>query len=832
MGFFKSFLLLLFVTLSVLVPTLSAAREVVVNEEYKPPATIPRLPTLSQTVRSDWMNVKSGCGNGTQAKGDGKTDDTEAFQACFTMLGGSVARTMSTVYIPPGKYVIKKTLVLNNVLGKTVIGSGETSVLIWAGQVGKNSTLIWSDGISRSRLMGFVLDGTAGCDIGIDHSSNHSLFETRLRHTNQKYLGFRQAGIRVGGYLHRVESAEIIYENCIFDSIGYGCKGLPYPPMSQRGCGAVALLNFNDYDNVFDGVHFYNNTYAIYNDKMANVYVRNSRFEGSTMADIYLAGSAGNSVRRSVSQGSAQFISSPARDPSPPNPTVIMDNRVDSWTGSDGAISYSLRGPVMAFDNQFTNAPNGSIPIQPKPANDSNVTLWVLDNNQLDGKLVNASVLLAGQDNLRVYDLGVNETKPLPPTPITPKTSFLKATWPLPGKVYDVTTFGANGSHPGDDTAGIQAAIDAAAKAGNGAMAYIPIGTYKINKTITISGKDFWVGGSGFASELVMSLCPPKNTTCKSPPAIIVSDVTGVTIEQLFVGAPFGVDKVRIQGGKGSTNVKLDGMYTVDSDKNMGMYNDSGVVVMGLLKGDVVHAIHVDSNLIIQDSSKGTVLVGMMIESVLTVQAPTKNLKKSKEMTSVAPPNPVVPPIIGFLTFIGLTQPHDIVVEDDESVTITDLYLEQQPGHIMMSGTGKGTKPGRVSIQGVKVMVTTPSFATIDNYYGNLFYMSGCFMEKSFPAWEVTYTGTRDFNLTLIGNNFDSSMKSAPITFPSGKTVQVTALANTLSNFTDINMGQTMGQMKDVTMDSSLWGVHAALNDFRVLGMTDLALNHPSLFES
>lgn len=30
--------------------------------------------------------------------------------------------------------------------------------------------------------------------------------------------------------------------------------------MSQRGCGGVALLNFNDYDNVFDGAHFSGNS--------------------------------------------------------------------------------------------------------------------------------------------------------------------------------------------------------------------------------------------------------------------------------------------------------------------------------------------------------------------------------------------------------------------------------------------------------------------------------------------------------------------------------------------------------------------------------------------
>ena len=63
-----------------------------------------------------------------------------------------------------------------------------------------------------------------------------------------------------------------------------------------------AILNFNDYDNVFDGNVFLRNSYGIYNDKMANVYVRNCNFQASQMADVYLAASAGNSVRRCISR--------------------------------------------------------------------------------------------------------------------------------------------------------------------------------------------------------------------------------------------------------------------------------------------------------------------------------------------------------------------------------------------------------------------------------------------------------------------------------------------------------------------------------------------------
>lgn len=152
------------------------------------------------------------------------------------------------------------------------------------------------------------------------------------------------------------------------------------------------------------------------------------------------------------------------------------------------------------FDNEFTNAPatgadvvTAAHPIQPKPPVSSKHTFWIIDNNQVDGKPAGADALMDAPSNVKVYDIdALAPSKPtVPPSPITPATVFLKTVWPTPGKIFDVTSFGANGSHPGDDTVGIQAAIDAAAKAGQGAMAYLPAGSYMINTSLTVTGDDF-----------------------------------------------------------------------------------------------------------------------------------------------------------------------------------------------------------------------------------------------------------------------------------------------------------------------------------------------------
>ena len=77
---------------------------------------VPSLPTLEHVQRSDWLSVKEGCGAGPKAQGDGKSDDTEALQACFASIG-NMSRSKHTVYLPPGKYIVKETLVLYKVLG-------------------------------------------------------------------------------------------------------------------------------------------------------------------------------------------------------------------------------------------------------------------------------------------------------------------------------------------------------------------------------------------------------------------------------------------------------------------------------------------------------------------------------------------------------------------------------------------------------------------------------------------------------------------------------------------------------------------------------------------
>ena len=475
------------------------------------------------------------------------------------------------------------------------------------------------------------------------------------------------------------------------------------------------------------------------------------------------------------------------------------------------------RGPVFLYDNQFTNGPAGGpggggrepggpsgsapVPIQPNPPASSNHTFWVFANNRLDGKPASAAALITAPSNVQIYDLGAlapGNSPDVPPSLISAGSVFLKPSWPLPSKIFDVTHFGANGSHAGDDTVGIQAAIDAAAKAGGGAMAYLPAGQYTINQTLRVTGANFWLGGAGYASTITFSCPPVAGAKVKSCPAsgaaLHISAASGVTIEQLQITTPSGTDQLLVQGGTGVKLLKLDGIYC-----GVDVWNSTNAIhIDGLQHGEVVHAVHLDGNMNVSNSDAGTVLVGMLIQSALHVNGPEANAGAEAEAgagaeTRTAVRGPAAAPALGFLTFIGLVDDYDVIVEDDKSVVIEDLYCEQlKVGHLRLSGSGSGSVPGRVVIHGIKSGSFGPDFATIDNYFGSLFYMSSMFLEKSYPQWEITQTGSAEFNLTLMANNFDSSnIDYLGITLGAGgKKGSVNLIANSASNFSDTGCGE------------------------------------------
>ena len=89
--------------------------------------------------------------------------------------------------------------------------------------------------------------------------------------------------------------------------------------------------------------------------------------------------------------------------------------------------------------------------------------------------------------------------------------------------------FGAKGDGQTDDTAAVQAAIDAARQAGRGAIAYFPTGRYVVKRPIAVTGRDYTVGGGGFRCGLVWRGEAGR-------PLVEVTGVQNVTLANLGIG--------------------------------------------------------------------------------------------------------------------------------------------------------------------------------------------------------------------------------------------------------------------------------------------------------
>lgn len=571
----------------------------------------------------------------------------------------------------------------------------------------------------------------------------------------------------------------------------------------------------SDYDNAFDGCTFINNSYGVYADKMANVYVRNSRFEASSAVDVFLAPGAGNSVRRCVSTGSSMFVAAPHH--SAVSPTTIEDCRVDGWTGP-AAISYGLRGPLTLLDNQFTNSNYTPVAFTPWPQVFGAI---LFAGNTVNGKpAIGADLLPKSQHNIQVLDLPVETA---PHTRLSPTTQFAKHWWPgVPTKYIPATKYGCTGQVNQDATACTQATIDAAAAIGGGVAAYFPPGTYAVNSSLSVSGgKNFSVHGGGFGTQFVWT-----GDTLPVPAVIAIK------------GGGGGLRLAHFQvicGGKGlslCTKVLHDGTIdsapptsgvaagrlTVYDEVYTGtgtgdVWNATGFRVHGLAEGDMVHFIHLDGNLEVDDSASGTVLLNFMIQGSLNVSGNTlPNLD-----------NPF--PSVGALTMVGLTD-HDMNVNDDQSAVVTDYYSEQiKTGHLRLSGSGasSGHPGGRVTISAVKSQCYTPDEITAVNYHGSLYYSSSFFFEG--PSVRITQRGATEMNISIVGNAFWGDTDAAvTLDLASGAEGRVTAIANLLANYSGGPQNRSLPEQRHAGTDGA---IAAALLDFRRLGAVDLYLNHP-----
>ncbi|HEY5913653.1 MAG TPA: glycosyl hydrolase family 28-related protein [Verrucomicrobiae bacterium] len=736
----------------------------------------PQIPSLRWEERSDWISVKTGIT--PAAVGDGQADDTVALQKAL-----SEVRDGTVLYFPPGSYRITSTLVLKNPtgarwIGGLIVGSGRDTRLVWDGAEGR--TMLLLNGMAYSRFVGFELDGRGKAGVGFHYQATQG-FQTEVTHRHLAFRGFTNAAVLEDHPDEGQALAETTFENCLFEDC-------------ERG---VAFLQFNDYDFTFDGCEFRRCGVAI-DCNHGNFYVRNCHFEGSRVVDVRDGSEHCSSIRRSTSTGPQAFVSRS----SSVAPLTIQDCRVDGWKNPEGAV-LSSRPPLLLFDCEFTTPPKDAQGAGLPPVRvHSDGQRLLVSGNQAHGA---PGLTQGARPMLMIIPAGERKG-----VVRSASQSFLRETARLPKRVFDARRdFGAQANGVADDTSAIQKTIAAASTASGGAMVYLPTGRYVITNTLRITGKDFFVGGSGWRTQLIWR--GPEDGVM-----VEVRDAQNVVLEDLMVGAHDagsmnnGADIHQVGSTRGS-RVTYDGVYV------FGMYQKQprrkGFLFTGLGENDVVIMPHVQGNLRFVNCGRATVLANCSYEGSVVVEG------KEKARDG----------LLGFQTRLATIVTHGLYLRNNHSIVMSDFYVEQADNGYLFEGAADDP-PGRATLTGAKFHSFTSSdpakntLLDIRNYRGQISIGPYQFYQEP-KRMRMKQQGAEPVELFVWASSWYGAKPDPQL----GPTARLWAVGNEFYGTAPAGDLEMEGSfLQEAPTDSSLTKLSRALDDLRRLGEIDLRFNHPS----
>ena len=728
------------------------ARDAAAMENYL--ASWKSLPLIQ---RSDWINVKSDIT--PAAMGDGVTDDTVALQAAFAKLDDQKVDAPRIFYFPPGTYRITATLTPTKVQGGALYGHGGATRVVWDGPQG--GRMFHSNGFGRSIWFGLSLDGAGKAAVGVDHDSK-TYYETRVRYQYCSFANFTESGIRVG-HDQKMASAEMMFYDLLF----INC---------ERG---ISFQQFNDYDNAIVRNIFRNCGSAIH-CAVGNVYVRDCHFEGSREEDLLLAPHS-HSVRRCTSVGSNAFIRT-AQPGEFPLLLAVEDCHVSGWKDPQGAVQLLNRGPITFFDSVFVGPVVADSPAinlgNPLKFQQTLITANVKSKGS-------APALVRSGANARVIDVPRDREMLI--------VKLADRRWDcrpeLPGNIFDARIgFGAAGDSRADDTAAIQATINAARASGHGAEAYLPIGRYRITRTLNLPAGNYGFGSSlGFRSVLAWSGTGGQSM-------VHAEDPDGVVVRQLRFEAPAKMDvSSLLVTANAPGHFHCDGLYAGGSRNP----RFRGLVLDSLPAGFSVYAPHVNGDTLVRNCGNACILIDNWYADYngpFTISGGSGGSG-----------------FIGINSGVASCCDVDLTVRDNASIVFGDLYSEQTQAHLLATGK-PGQKPGRITISAAKQEGHATDKIKIDGYAGQVTYNRANFANT--PHHFVGRSGNH-CRLLLLGDAFCP----LPPTFDL-KGVESISLGNLVWNFKD--KSQQLPLPDPVPLKSAFPAVNASLDHFRELSQANL----------
>ncbi len=783
-------------------------------------AVNPQLPDLRWEKRSDWVDVRS-----LGAKGDGVADDTAAIQAALDSLvdwersGWKPVYGPKTVYLPPGTYRITDTLHLYRMSGAMLVGHGRGTRVVWDGAAGK--TMFWSDGSRCARFIGITWDGRGKAGRGYDHAATTkgAYFETEILHQYEAFIGM-QHGVNLGiSGQGGVATDNVFLKHCLFIDCARG----------------ISVDNFNYYHYSIDGCEFHGCGTGVY-FRRGMGYVRNSHFRGSTETDvyIYLGYPVDCSVRRVTSVGSRRFVTGGGGGWV--SASEVSDCRVSGWTDPDGAIVIDSAASLLLYDIVFTNPPGTKPPIRLANRMPDYPILLTVTGNRCAG----VSSLIDPGPNSRIITLPSGKEKRL--LRADDETFFPGRVDVVPGKIFDARRdFRAKGDDKTDDTAALQATIDAARACGKDAMAYFPPGRYRVSKTLVITGADYRVGGGGNREH-----CRLQWTGSRDGVVVHVQDPRQVKLEYVEIrgGENTGCCAIRQTGTGAGSNMRYEGI-SVPGAYIAYTPRPRGLELISLGRRDVVLMEgNNNGDLRITNCGRATILVSSLVASPIIIEGDER----------------IRDGFIGFLAYMGLNVGDPLIhVKNNQNLVISDAYLEVTPGtHVALEGN-PGEPAGAVTIMGTERYTMHPGAAwlvggkkveqradiiRVSNYKGRYCEGRNLFSNPPKDGYLVAHTGDRPLDLIFLANcwmTLDAYWKNGQTRpafadaprFQLGKGARLIQLQNTIYDLQGADkagdrmvVGTWPEQLPNRVPRGGLAQVTAALDDVRRLGAIDLQLNY------
>ncbi|HZK83003.1 MAG TPA: glycosyl hydrolase family 28-related protein, partial [Humisphaera sp.] len=640
-------------------------------------AKIPKLPRLNWEERSDWINVKTKVT--PKAVGDGVADDTAALQAALDSLKSEGYANPNTIYLPPGVYRITRTLSWRKLYGKHIVGHGLDTRIVWDGDGTSPPVMFHSDGATAGVLFeGIVWDGAGKAEIGVNHCSS-TAYESHVTHRNEAFINMK-AGI-VSSYSqyfkYKNATAEVLFDNCLFvnDDVG------------------VAFGSYNALDNTVINCGFYYCGRGIFNNT-GNVYVRRCDFVGSLDTDI-VTNVGDSSAARCTSVGSKRFLHAGG------SMFVLQDCRVDGWKSTKGAVERPVSNPLTIFDCAFTNPPDKQAPVQGSAGAAVLISNCKSDGTDgvLDAKLSEKAITIPPGKRGSVI--------------ASAQQRSFRSDANIPGKVFDARRdFGAKGDGKADDTDAIVATIKAAREHGKGAIAYLPNGQYRVSKTIDVFGNDYVIGGAGCGwSCATQVMWAGKRVEQSHEVAIFhIKNANNVVIEEFVAATPSPYyDDIGV----------ISFLHTASESPSFVTYNDVGGFTQfrGLSQTDRVNIRMLDGIVDFDNCQRATILA----EQIYPSRHPQS--KRFNTTLRVRGKDQQLPKdgFLGIMTMFNAGNPYDIIVQDSQSLVISDYYTEQTQRVLWLEGN-PGDTPGRFTLLAHKFhSFGADDLVQVRNYKGSLF---------------------------------------------------------------------------------------------------------------